>query len=201
MNGEGGRFGRVDPNAIVLGVAVAIAVIVIGAGIAIYVSADSGRGAGQAASISTDDDSTTTTRATSTTTTLAPTTTSTTGVLPNTGESTGTPSPPPTDRATSDPEDDPFVPVPLPLGVAGATIDSCLWSPSNGGELQASGTITGTAEDDLWGVEVYWLQNDRELDSQYEIYDFATAGQTVPWRLTVEAPLSPLDLRCAIIVD
>ena len=201
MNGEGGRFGRVDPNAIVLGVAVAIAVILMGAGIAIYFSADSGRGADEAASISTDD-STTTTRPDSTTTTVAPTTTSTTGVLPDTGGSTGSAGGA-TDpnRATSDPEDDPFVPVPLPFGVGGATVDSCTWSSVNGGELQATGTITSTAEDDLWGVEVYWLQNDRELDSQYEIYEFTAAGQTVPWRLTIEAPLPPLDLRCAIIVD
>jgi hypothetical protein len=200
--GEGGRFGRVDPNKLVLGAAIALAVIIIVAGIVIYASADGDDSSRVAAT--GDSTTTSTTRAeTRVTSTTAPGTSPTTGpssTLPLTGGTTGTTTPP-TPRATADPEEDPFVRVPLPAGLGGATIDSCFWTQDGGGQLVATGTITSALEDDLWGLEVYWLQNDRELDSQYEIYDFEAAGQTVPWRLTIEAPLAPADLRCEIIVD
>jgi hypothetical protein len=200
--GMGSRLKQMDPNAIVLGVAVALAVVILVAGIAIYASAGGDDGS---ARVAATEDSTTSTRAESTaTSTTAPSASSTTAptssTLPVTGGGTGTTSPP-TPRATADPEEDPFVPVPLPAGLGGVTLDSCFWTQDGGGQLVATGTITSTLDDDLWGVEVYWLQNDRELDSQYEIYDFEAAGQTVPWRLTIEAPLAPADLRCEIIVD
>jgi hypothetical protein len=193
----------VDPNKLVLGAAVALAVIIIVTGIVIYASADGDDSSRVAAT--GDSTTTSTTRPeTKVTSTTAPGTSATTGpssTLPVTGgASTGTTAPP-TPRATADPEEDPFVPVPLPAGLGGVTLDSCFWTQDGGGQLVATGTITSALEDDLWGLEVYWLQNDRELDSQYEIYDFEAAGQTVPWRLTIEAPLAPADLRCEIIVD
>jgi hypothetical protein len=78
---------------------------------------------------------------------------------------------------------------------AGATIDGCRWA---GGQLEAWGTLTSYVEDDFWSVDVYWLQNDREIASaEGDFIDFELPG-TQPWRLAVPAPVEPLDLRCAI---
>jgi hypothetical protein len=102
--------------------------------------------------------------------------------------------------ATSDPAAPPYQGVPLPRGV-NATIDTCTWSPAAGGELQASGAIASEpGNDDFWVIEVFWLQNDRELDSQADLFE-VPPGRTTAWRLTVEAPVPPADLRCALEVS
>jgi hypothetical protein len=115
------------------------------------------------------------------------------------GPSTTTTSRPPA-RATSDPAAAPYQAVALPFGVS-ASLPTCTWSPEHGGELQASGTISSTpGTNDFWLVEVFWLQNDRELESQSDFYPLPP-GQGTAWRLTVAAPVPPLDLRCALEVS
>jgi hypothetical protein len=102
--------------------------------------------------------------------------------------------------ATSDPDAPVYQGVPLPSGV-NATIDTCAWSPAHGGELQASGAIaSGPDNDGVWMIDVVWLQNDRELDSQADLFA-VPPGQTTAWRFTAEASLPPADLRCALEVS
>jgi hypothetical protein len=116
------------------------------------------------------------------------------------GPSTTTTTSPPPGRATSDPAHPPYQAVPLPAGIS-ASLPACTWSPDHGGELQASGTISSTpGTNDFWLVEVFWLQNDRELESQSNFYELPP-GQATTWRLTVAAPVPPLDLRCALEVS
>jgi hypothetical protein len=197
---------RRDPNALVLGGAIALATIIIGSGIAIYASASPERSGDAAAVAAADDDqgSTTTSSRASTTSTGGTATTSTSAPAGSAGATTGTdarsPGTPATPRATADPEDPPYQPEPQdPL--ASMTLAGCVWEPVNGGELQAWGTITSYEEDGSWFANVVWLQNDRELDEQFELFDFGPPGQTLPWRLTVPAPLQPLDLRCEVYAD
>jgi hypothetical protein len=203
---EGGWRQRVDPNALLIGISVAIATIVIGTGVAIYVTADGSTDESRASGLAPADVTVTTSpRASSTTTTAAPSSTT----LPTTGGSAGpgggstgsrtqAPPPPPTPRATADPQEPPYQPVPVPVGVS-ATIDGCRWLA---GQLEAWGTITNHEEDGSWLVDtVYWLQNDREIasaDGEDWLLDEALPGQTAPWRFAVPAPIEPLDLRCAI---
>jgi hypothetical protein len=82
-----------------------------------------------------------------------------------------------------------------------ATIDTCTWSPDDGGELQASGAIASEpGNDDFWLIEVFWLQNERELESQADLFA-VPPGQTTTWALTVEASVPPADLHCALEVS
>jgi hypothetical protein len=208
MAGEGGWWRRADPNALLIGASVAIATIVIGTGIAIYLTTDAATDDGRASGLSTSD-STTTTRnprasTSSSTASSAPSTTLPTTGGPGTPGSRGggspapEPAPPPTPRATADPEDPPYQPTLPPAAGATSSLEGCEWSPVNGGELQAWGTLTSYVEDDSFTVEVIWLQNDRELDSlESDFIDFELPGIR-PWRLVVPAPLEPLDVRCAV---
>jgi hypothetical protein len=102
--------------------------------------------------------------------------------------------------ATADPTDDPYVPEGLPAGTS-VTLTSCRWEPANGGQLEASGTLT-SATDDAWIVTAYWLQNQRELaDTDSPFLDFGEVpGTTKTWQLTATAPLPPADLTCAVEV-
>ena len=55
--------------------------------------------------------------------------------------------------------------------------------------------------DDVWFVTVYWLQNERELDDQFDVYEL-DPGETKAWRLTTSAPLPPAEpFRCALEVE
>jgi hypothetical protein len=195
MAGDGGWRQRVNPNALLITAAVTVATIAIGAGIAVYLNADSD-GDARASEISTSDSTSTSRPAASSTTTTSTTTTSAPGGITGTG---GTQDP--GRFAYSDPDDEPYEPVPTAAGVS-ATVEACSWSPDNGGELQASGTLRSAPDaDDFWIVEVYWLQNDRELDSQSDFFDLAP-GASIPWRLTLPAPLPPAEpFRCALEVD
>jgi hypothetical protein len=102
--------------------------------------------------------------------------------------------------ATSDPSAPPYQGVPLPLGL-NASIGACAWSAEHGGELQASGAITAEpGSDGPWVIEVVWLQNDRELESEADLFT-VPPGQTTAWALRDEAPVPPRDLRCALEVS
>jgi hypothetical protein len=205
MNRVGERLRR-DPNVLVLGGAVALATIIVGTALAVYVSADpSPRGGGVdvAAAGATERSSTTTTTGPAGATTTS-TAAGSGGTLPSTGGGSGQAGgAAPVPRETTDPEDPPYIPQPLPAGVR-ATLDLCTWSPVNGGELQAAGTITWLGpEEDSWDVDVYWLQNDRELDTDWtDVTIDMLPGQTSPWRVTINGhPDPPADpFRCAIEV-
>jgi hypothetical protein len=205
MNGVGERLRR-DPNVLVLGGAIALATIIVGTGLAVYVSANPDRNSSSAEAAAAGSTTTSPTGGSgsgATTSTTGGSGSGPAGTLPATGAATPSTAPP-TPRETSDPADPPYQAVPLPPGVR-ATLDSCTWSPANGGELQASGTITWTGpEEDIWDVTVYWLQNERELDWEFTNQSFEMQpGQTFPWRLTVtDHPDPPGDqFRCAVEVD
>lgn len=207
MNSEPGMGGRADSTSLFVGAIVALATIAIGTGLVFVASSGASRdGADVALNAAGTSESSTTTRssASSTTTTTSGsgsglnTTTTTPGFGSGSGPGSNGVAPP--GRAVADPDDDPYEPVPLPAGV-GATLDSCNWSSANGGELQSTGTISATPEtDDVWFVDVYWLQNNRELDSQTEVIEL-DPGTSQAWRLTISAPLPPLDLRCALEIS
>jgi hypothetical protein len=206
MTGVRDRLRR-DPNALVLGGAIALATIIIGAGIAIYASAspdDSGRAGAVAATGDTERSTTTSSRAATSSTAAGGSGATTTTAAPGNAGGTAVETPgsetPQTPRATADPDEPPFE-TPASVPGATATLAGCVWEPANGGELQAWGTVTSFEEDGLFGVNVHWLQNDRELDWDFDSYDFGPPGQTLPWRLTVPFPVQPLDLRCVIYVD
>jgi hypothetical protein len=203
MNGVGERLRR-DPNVLVLGGAVALATIILGTAIAIYASANPERSTREVEAAAVAEDgrsSTTTTTAGSGDTTTSTTASGAGGTLPATGGGNGQSGVPATPRETADPAEEPVAAEPFPPGVL-ATLDVCTWSPANGGELQAAGTITWTGpEEDSWDVEVYWLHNDRELD--WETNDNwidLQPGQTAPWRLAVGGhPDPPADpFRCLV---
>ncbi len=216
MNEGPGLVGRANPNALFIGAVVAVSTIAIGIGLVVYATAGSGDGASARASATDRTSPTTTTSSTSSTTT---TTTSPAGAGAGTGTGAGTGATTTTstagdgaspgggaqqpDLAYSDPTDPPFVGLALPPGItASITPGSCTWTPANGGQLQASGTLTASpTTDDVWFVTVYWLQNERELDEQFDSYD-PDPGQTVPWTLTTSAPLPPAEpFRCALEVE
>ena len=86
-----------------------------------------------------------------------------------------------------------------------ATITSCTWSASNGGELEAAGTITNTAgEDDVWLITAVWLQRnqtqDEDIDLQSDVIDLGV-GQSKPWHLSISASSAPPDLSCALEIE
>jgi hypothetical protein len=154
----------------------------------------------------------TTTSTTTTTTTLAPAASTTT--LPVTGPSVSaaTPGAAPTDPQLvpefdqTDPPDpvDAYEPEALPPGVS-STVTSCTWSPTNGGQLQASGVLTNAAgEDDDWLLSAVWLwrnvNQNEDIDEQNTIIH-AEVGQSVPWQLTIGAPTQPPNLSCALEID
>jgi hypothetical protein len=195
MRGEPGLSGRAS---LILGIIVALAVVGGGTALVLFASSGSERDSASAGSdnpASTTSSTTSSTRSSTTTTTLDPAATTTT-TAPGGGPDGAAPS----GYATADPEDTPYEAIPPPAGI-NAALQTCSWESTNGGELQATGTITAAPDsDDVWLVTVYWLQNDRELDSQTEVYELEPS-QTLPWRLTIGAPLPPLDLRCALEID
>jgi hypothetical protein len=178
-----------------------VAVVAIAAGIALVLAADSDRGRGhpEGSAVAADGDrdpggstTTTSTRASSTTTTTAPHTT-TTSAAP-TPQSTTPPA------TVVDPTDDPYVPVPVPAGVS-AHLNTCSWQPVNGGELQASGTITqGPGDDGVWFVTAVWLEGRIEIDDQDDVLDL-DPGQTKPWSLSTSLPTPPSNLSCALEIE
>jgi hypothetical protein len=193
---------------LILGVTAAVITIAIGVVAVLAIDAGNDDAGGSAApKRAAARRSTTTTSApgrTTTTTSTIPATASTT--LPVTGPQRAV-TPPATEAPEApDPPNpvDQYHPIPLPPGIS-ATISTCNWSPVNGGELQATGTVTNvSADDDVWFVNVYWLVHnqtqDEDIDSQSELYDLAQ-GQSIPWRLTTSAPESPPNLSCALEVD
>lgn len=188
----------VDPTtphprrAILIGVAVGLAVTaIVGAIVASARSTDdptakAGPSATASRSSSTTEPSTTTTVASPSTTALpvsnAPVTSATTVPAP----------PPPTPRATANPAAAPYVDVPMPSGVS-ATLTSCAWQPTNGGQYEAAGTVTNAPSTNRgWTLTMHWLQNQRELAQQSAEVDLG-AGQSKPWSLTLGAPTPPAD--------
>jgi hypothetical protein len=202
-----GLAGRANPTALFIGAVAVVSTIAIGTGLVVFATrGDSGDAGGSSAAASSSSSSTSSsTSSSSTTSTTAPgiTTTTTPGaVAPGGGGQSGGGTQP-QNRAYSDPEDPVYVGLPLPLGISATlTPGSCTWSSVNGGELQASGTISASPEtDDAWFVTVYWLQNERELDDQFEMYE-VPPGQTIAWRLTTSAPLPPAEpFRCALEIE
>lgn len=201
--------GRANPTALFIGAVAAVSTIAIGIGLVVFVTSGNSEGGGSDSSRAAGDASTTTTtsKASSTTTTttaaggLGSATTATGGAASSNGGAGGGSQEDP-QRAYSDPTDPPYVGTLMPAGMS-AQLTTCAWDAANGGELQASGTLTASpaTEDDSWWVDVFWLQNDRELDDQFKLYEVA-AGQTVSWRLTAQAPLPPAEpFRCALEVD
>ncbi len=197
---------------LILGVVAAVITSAIGIVVVLALAAGGDDNAGGSAAPNTSGSrrSTTTTTApgrTSTTTSSNPATASTT--LPVTGPQSTPTTPatePPDAPEPPDPPDpvDQYHPIPLPPGIS-ATIATCNWSPVNGGELQATGTVTNVAaDDDFWFVSVYWLVHnqtqDEDIDYQDELYDLAV-GQSIPWSLKTSAPESPPNLSCALEVD
>ena len=198
MKREPESVGRADSTSLYLGIGVALASIAAGVGLVLAASSGTSRDAASAQSdrsaSTSSSSSSSTSSSTTSTTTVDPAVPSSTAPAAGGGESV------PAGYATADPEDEPYEPVPPPAGVT-AALQTCAWDDVNGGELQATGTITAAPDsDDVWLVTVYWLQNDRELSSQTDVYELEP-GQTLPWRLTIAAPLPPLDLRCALEID
>jgi hypothetical protein len=201
--------GRANPTALFIGAVAAVSTIAIGIGLVVFVTSGNSEGGGSDSSRAAGDASTTTTTASSTTTTttaaggLGSATTPTSGAASSNGGAAGGTQEDP-QRAYSDPEDPIFQAPLLPAGISATlTPGSCAWDAANGGELQASGTVTAgpEADDGVWFVTVYWLQNDRELDEQFKEYP-VEPGQTVPWRLTTTAPLPPAEpFRCALEIE
>lgn len=221
MNGQGGgperqaergeqgneadaRARRLDQTAVFIGAVVAIATLAIGAGLLYFLLHEDDADSTRADATAAKKHATTTSTAPGSSTT-APGGGGAAATLPATGGGSGGPAPtttPPTPMATADPTDPPYVPQPIPAGVTVTlTPGSCRWSPANGGQLEASGTIT-SATDDAWIITAYWLQNGRELDeTDSDFYDFdEAAGTTKTWQLTTTAPLPPADLACAVEV-
>lgn len=201
--------GRANPTALFVGAVAAVSTIAIGIGLVVFATSGGSSGGGSGGSHAAGNASTTTTKASSTSST-----TTTAGAAPGSGSATtttnaagasksgtsgGTVEDP--NHAYSDPTDPLYVGMALPAGI-GATVSSCAWNSANGGELQASGTISASPEtDDSWFVTIIWLQNERELDEQFKMYQVAP-GTTVPWRLTAKAPLPPAEpFRCALEVE
>jgi hypothetical protein len=200
--------GRANPTALFVGAVAAVSTIAIGIGLVIFAtSGDSGgRGSDSSRAAANASSTTTTSSASSTTTTTAApggsgSTTTTTAAATSNGGASGGGAPEDPTRAYSDPEDPIYQGIPLPAGIS-ATVGGCAWDAANGGELQASGTISASPDtDDAWFVTVIWLQNDRELDDQFELYEVAP-GETKPWRLTTSAPLPPAEpFRCALEIE
>jgi hypothetical protein len=204
-----GLAGRANPTALFIGGVAVVSTVAIVVGLVIFATRGDG-GDGDGSSTAASSSSSTSSTSTSTTTTTAPpvpTTPAPGAVVPNGGQTggqtngqTGTQQP---NRAYSDPEDPVYESLPLPFGISATlTPGSCTWSSVNGGELQAAGTISASPEtDDAWFVTVYWLQNERELDDQFEMYE-VEPGQTVGWRLTTSAPLPPAEpFRCALEIE
>lgn len=92
----------------------------------------------------------------------------------------------------------------VPPGVS-STITSCIWSPANGGQLQASGALTNSAnEDEGWLFSAVWLWrnvNQNEDFAQQNTNLHAAVGETAPWNLTTGAPTQPPNLSCALEID
>jgi hypothetical protein len=203
-----GLVGRANPTALFIGAVVAVSTIAIAVGLAIFATRGDGGNDGKQAANASSNSSTSTTStssSTTTTTTVAPglltTTTTVAGANTNGGaQGSGGQAP---ELAYSDPDDPVFEGLPLPAGI-GATLTpgSCVWNAANGGELRASGTISASpTTDDAWFVTVYWLQNDRELDDQFEVYELEP-GETKAWELSTSAPLPPAEpFRCALEVE
>ncbi len=203
----------------VIGIGTALATAVVG--ITIVFLAAGGDGPAQSAaapraSKSTDPSSSTATRRSTTTTTATSTTTTTatapSATLPVTGpavtpaaptdETADTPEPP----DPPDPPDpaDAYRPVPMPSGATGQ-VTSCGWSPANGGELQASGTVTNLElEDESWIVTVSWLVTNQgqseEFDYQFQLFDLGPS-QTLPWTLTTKSRIAPPNVSCALAIE
>jgi hypothetical protein len=190
---------------LILGVAAAVITIGIGVGTVLAVTSGDDNANGTSAPTTSHprrSRSSSTSSSTRTSTTTKPGSTSKAA-----GSRTATPTTPaPTAPEPPDPPDpvDQYHPLPLPPGV-GATISSCGWSPANGGQLQATGTLSNlTPEDDFWDVDVFWLVHnqtqDEDIEDQNDIYDVAV-GQTIPWNLSISYPLSPPNLSCALEVS
>jgi hypothetical protein len=204
MKTAAGLVGRANPTALFIGAVAAVSTIAIAVGLVVFATrgdgGDEGKNSANAAARSS----------TTTSSTSSPTTTSSTApaLAPSTavpGGGNGAPSGGDAElgqdprRAYAEPDDPPYEALPLPYGIS-ATLGSCTW---NGGELQASGTVTAApeADDGVWFVTVYWLQNDRELDEQFKLYP-VEPGQTTAWNLTTAAPLPPAEpFRCALEVE
>lgn len=152
-------------------------------------STSNGKSGGKSSSTST----TATTSKRAGTSTTAPTTTSTTTPL-----STAPDSP------DVDPNDA-YQGILMPPGMSGA-ISACTWSPTNGGQLRASGTLTNIGnEDDYWLVSPVWLiQNgpqQEDIASETVLINEIPAGVTKPWNLTSIYPSPPPSLSCALEVE
>ncbi len=97
-----------------------------------------------------------------------------------------------------------YQPVPLPVGVS-ATIASCKWASANGGELEASGTITNAAgADDVWLITAVWLQKNRDQNESIALQSDVInlkVGQSAPWHLSVSASSAPPNLSCALEIE
>jgi hypothetical protein len=174
---------------VVIGVAAVAVLVVVGAGIAFAVTSDSSSGT---AGSKTKHPTTTTKRSKSGSGTTA-STKSGSGTEPST-----------VDRSVPPDPKNAYQPVPLPTGIS-ATIASCKWSSSNGGELEAAGTITNTAgEDDVWLITAVWLQHnqtqDEDIDLQSDVIDLSV-GQSKPWHLSISASSAPPNLSCALEIE
>ncbi|HEY3725063.1 MAG TPA: hypothetical protein VGN59_17055 [Acidimicrobiia bacterium] len=205
-------------RSLIVGGAAAIVTVALGAGI-VYAATSGSDDEAAPARARTHRATTTTTweKATTstTTTTTTPATASGAGsATPGAGAPpASTPSTPaatsPASAVSDDASDPPdpsyaYQPVRLPAGVSG-TVTSCTWSPGNGGELRASGTVTNTAgADDVWLISAVWLQHnqtqDEEIDYQTDVIDLAV-GQSTTWNLTTSATSAPPTLSCAFEVE
>lgn len=200
--------GRANPTALFVGAVAAVSTIAIGIGLVVFAtSGDRGGGSDSSRAARAASSTTKTSSASSTTTTKAaaagsgPATTKTTAPAASNGGASGGGAQEDPQRAYSDPTDPKYTAMALPAGIS-AIVSSCAWDAAHGGELQASGTISASPEtDDAWFVTIVWLQNERELDQQFKMYEVAP-GATVPWRLTTTAPLPPAEpFRCALEVE
>jgi hypothetical protein len=175
---------------VVIGAAAVGILVVVGAAIAFAASSGDDGSSGTGASKTT----TSTTKQRSTSGAETPSTTQAgAGTEPTT-----------VDRSVPPDPKNAYQPVPLPPGIS-TTVARCAWSSSNGGELEAAGTITNAAgQDNVWLITAVWLQHNRIQDEsiglQSDVIDLAV-GQSKPWHLSIGASRAPADLSCALEVQ
>ncbi|MGZ6965519.1 MAG: hypothetical protein ACXVKA_15045 [Acidimicrobiia bacterium] len=189
---------RKNRRAVLIGLAIGLGATAI---FAVVASANSSDGSKKSALASKKRLSRTSSTST-TTTTLPPDTSSTSApaALPVAPPSTTatTAAAPPTPRATADPAAPVYVAEPLPAGVSG-TLAACSWQTTNGGQYEASGTLTNAPSTTHgWTITIHWLQNGREIAQQSGVVDLA-AGQSQPWSLSLSSASPPADpFSCAL---
>lgn len=181
----------------------AIGLVVTAIFAAVVVSADSGGSpkksvVGAGATTRTFSNSTTTTTGAPVPSTTSPPPPTTAATPSTTAAAAPVAAALPTPRATSDPAAPTFTAAALPHGL-NATMSTCAWQPTNGGQYQAAGTATnGPSTNHGSTLTIHWLQNGREIAQQSALIPL-TAGQSAPWNLTLAAPTPPADpFSCAL---